>query len=78
MKSDHPIRVQISYPELEADGTRSNDLHIWMIENFGLTGDRYKFHPELFYMIYSFRDEKDAILFALRWGGRVQKIELVE
>lgn len=78
MKSTHPIRVLVSYPDLDANGTRSNELHIWMIDNFGLTGDRYRFHPELDYLIYSFRDEKDAVFFTLRWGGRIRKTELVE
>lgn len=71
-------QARLTYPELTANGTVSNELHIWMMENFGLTGDRYQYHPEIHHMVYTFRDEKDAMVFALRWGGRIVKMYTVD
>ena len=75
MKEFYPYQVKITYPELDENGVRSNELHIWMIENFGLPGGRYMFNPEIRFLTYSFREEKDAIFFTLRWGSRIYKKE---
>jgi len=75
MKEFYPYQVKVTYPGLAADGTQCNELHIWMIENFGLPGGRYMYHPEIRFLSYSFREEKDAVFFTLRWGARVYKKE---
>lgn len=78
MKDDHPIHVLISYKELESHGMMPNELHIWMLERFGLTGDLYSYHPSYNHFTYSFKDEKDAVFFTLRWGGLIRTVEMVE
>lgn len=45
------------------------DVHVWVLETFGLNGERYLYHPTSDAMVYEFDDEKDAIHFALRWNG---------
>lgn len=48
-----------------------NEMHIWCLDNFGLTGSRYLYRPGDKFMTYSFREENDAVLFSLRWGGSI-------
>jgi hypothetical protein len=48
--------------------TKWNETCAWAVEQFGLPGDRFTSHPTEDYMDFHFKDEKDAILFELRWG----------
>lgn len=54
------------------DGTTTtetwNDICIWAIEQFGLTGDRFTWHATDTHMHFDFNNEKDAIHFILRWS----------
>jgi hypothetical protein len=38
------------------------------MEQYGLPGDKFTTHPMEDYMDFYFNDERDAILFELRWG----------
>jgi hypothetical protein len=40
----------------------------WVIEHFGLPGDRYQFHAGYDQMLFEFERSEDAVLFALRWS----------
>jgi hypothetical protein len=42
---------------------------IWMIEEFGLPGDKYKTELNENYMIFDFNNRDDAAIAALRWGN---------
>jgi hypothetical protein len=39
----------------------------WALEQFGLPGDRFTYHPTEEYMDFYFINEADAIHFSLRW-----------
>ena len=45
-----------------------NEICEWCIEQFGLPGNRFIWHPTEDYMEFLFYDEKDAVHFELRWG----------
>ena len=69
------IQTSLRYTHLAKTGIVYNDVHIWCIENFGLPGERYLYHPYLTdLMTYVFKEEKDAVLFNLRWGGEIKKL----
>jgi len=44
-----------------------NEACAWAVEQFGLPGENYVTHPELDYMLFLFKHEKDAILMTLKW-----------
>ena len=44
-----------------------NEVHIWVIETFGLPGHKFEYQPEYIDMVYRFKYEKDAVMFSLRW-----------
>lgn len=46
-----------------------NECCAWAIEQFGLPGDKYTTHAETEYMIFEFKNRKDAEFFALRWAN---------
>ena len=46
-----------------------NETCAWALEQFGLPGDKFTTHPTEDYMDFVFKDERDSILFALRWAG---------
>jgi hypothetical protein len=45
-----------------------NETCAWVIEQFGLPGDKYETHVTEDYMDFYFTDERDAILFQLARG----------
>ena len=45
-----------------------DEICIWTIEQFGLPGSRFEWHPKEDNMEFYFYDECDAIHFELRWG----------
>jgi hypothetical protein len=59
-------RVRISWTVSSGIPTW-NDTCAWAIEKFGLPGDNFNTHCTEDYMDLIFKDEKDAIHFALRW-----------
>ena len=69
------VQVSLPYTDLIDSEIAYNDVHIWCIENFGLPGDRYLYQTILTnHMTYIFTDEKDAVLFNLRWGGKIKNL----
>lgn len=45
-----------------------NEICAWAIEQFGLPGKKFEWHPTEDYMHFDFYNEKDAIHFMLRWS----------
>jgi hypothetical protein len=45
-----------------------DEICIWAIEQFGLPGNRFEWHPTEDDMEFYFYNERDAIHFELRWG----------
>lgn len=41
---------------------------IWVLEEFGLPGGRYKTELTEDYMIFDFNNKEDAVIMMLRWG----------
>lgn len=66
LKYSHCVQVDWKYNE---SGQFWNDLCAWAVDTFGLPGDRFRFESSADYMIWRFRDPKDAFLFQLRSGG---------
>ena len=46
-----------------------NSVCIWVIEEYGLPGSKYKTELTEDYMIFNFNNKEDAIMTALRWGN---------
>jgi len=46
-----------------------NMVCIWVLEEYGLPGDRYKTELTEDYMIFDFNEKEDAAMTALRWGN---------
>jgi len=46
-----------------------NQACAWVIEEFGLPGNKYKTEITTDYMIFDFNDKDDAAMTALRWGN---------
>lgn len=44
-----------------------NEACAWAVEHFGLPGENYMTHPTENNMKFLFKNEKDAILFTLKW-----------
>ena len=44
-----------------------NETCAWAIEEFGLPGQRFTWHPTEDHMDFVFTDSKDAIYFKLKW-----------
>ena len=45
-----------------------NEICAWVIEQFGMPGTRYTWHPTPESMSFYFHHEEDAIHFMLRWS----------
>ena len=45
-----------------------NEVCMWCVEQYGLPGDNFEWHPHSDHMEFDFYDEKDAIHFMLRWS----------
>jgi len=44
-----------------------NEIYAWAIEQYGLPGTKFEWHPTEEYTEFFFYDERDAIHFNLRW-----------
>lgn len=47
-----------------------NRICEWVIEEFGMPGNRYKTELTEDYMIFDFNEAEDAMLMKLTWGER--------
>ena len=69
MKLNHKGWTEVRIPWVTRNRpTTWNEVCAWVLEEFGLPGDRYITHPDLDAMTYLFRDSKDAVLMTLRWA----------
>jgi hypothetical protein len=50
--------------------TQWNDIAIWVVETFGLPGDRYITDISTEHMTWFFRQDKDAVFMTLKFGDR--------
>lgn len=48
-----------------------NEVCAWAIEYFGLPGDRFQTHANVYCMDFVFENEKDALLMSLRWNAEI-------
>jgi hypothetical protein len=46
-----------------------NQACAWVIEEFGLPGNKYKTELTEDYMIFNFEEQENAAIMALRWGN---------
>jgi len=60
-------KVILEWREDRDDIPSWNEICAWTIEQFGLPGNKFIWHPTSEYMEFDFYDEKDAIHFMLRW-----------
>lgn len=44
-----------------------NETCAWTVEQFGLPGSRFTWHPTEEYMDFVFHNSRDAIYFKLKW-----------
>jgi hypothetical protein len=44
-----------------------DEVCVWVIEEFGLPGERYSTHPKHDAMFFVFQDSRDAVYFTLKW-----------
>jgi hypothetical protein len=62
-------KVKIVWKLGEDNSTWWNQAAIWIIEEYGLPGDRYSTELTEDYLIYKFLVQEDAAMTALRWGN---------
>lgn len=73
-KFETPSKTQVTKVRLpweagERDSKDAwNEICAWTMEQFGLPGTRFTWHPTEDYMDFWFYNEKDAIHFLLRWS----------
>jgi len=48
-----------------------NEVCTWAIERFGLPGNRFQTSANVDYMDFIFVSNKDALMMALMWNGRI-------
>ena len=73
---DNPITIGISWCkrdmsawyEYEYDSAVMVEACVWVIEQWGLPGDRYTTSPTQHGMDFHFKNEQDAVFFSLKWG----------
>jgi hypothetical protein len=46
-----------------------NQACAWVMEEYGLPGNKYKTELTADYMIFDFNEQEDAAMTALRWGN---------
>jgi hypothetical protein len=61
----HP--VQLEWNKSGDEDYFWNEACAWAVENFGLPGDRYVTHPNERYMLFLFKNSKDAVMMTLKW-----------
>lgn len=66
---NHPVTIQWG-PGAENE-TQWNNISIWVIESFGLPGDRYITDINTTDMTWFFREDKDAMFMRLKFGALV-------
>ena len=65
--SKQATRVTLEWRDGRNGSEAWDEICVWVIEQFGMPGIRYSWHPTADYMDFHFYDERDAIHFMLRW-----------
>lgn len=63
---DHTVRL--SWQPGRDDSAMWNEICASAVEEFGLPGGRFTWHPTEEHMDFVFSDPRDALLFQLRWA----------
>ena len=45
-----------------------DQMCVWVVEQFGLPGDRFMFNAGANDMVFCFKEHQDAVFFSLRWS----------
>ena len=61
-------KVQLEWREGRNGNEAWNEICAWTIEQFGMPGTRFTWHPREEHMDFYFHHEEDAIHFMLRWA----------
>lgn len=61
------IKVTLDWREGRDDIESWNEICAWTIEQFGMPGTRFTWHPDEKEMRFYFYKEEDAVHFMLRW-----------
>jgi len=61
-------KVTLEWSDGRNDKDAWNEICAWTIEQFGMPGTRFTWHPTEDYMNFYFHHEEDAIHFILRWS----------
>jgi hypothetical protein len=61
-------KVTLEWRHGRDDKDSWNEICAWVIEQFGMPGTLYTWHPTEDYMQFYFHREQDAIHFMLRWS----------
>jgi hypothetical protein len=61
--------IRIAWSREFENGKLWNEVCAWAVERFGLPGDRFTTHPCVDYMDFVFVNNKDAMIFAIKWNG---------
>ena len=61
-------KVKLAWLDGEGENPAWNDVCVWCVEQYGLPGSKWMWHPMTEGMEFDFYDERDAIHFMLRWS----------
>jgi len=59
--------VRIPWTDSFGEIQRWDIISAWVLEKFGLPGDKFTTHPTENHMDFVFRNKHDAEIFTLRW-----------
>lgn len=62
-----PYRVRVPWRNGDTE-EKWTETCAWVIQQFGLPGDRFVYHATQDWMQFEFLYEQDAIFFSLRWS----------
>jgi len=66
-----PSTVRIPWERNYDNEYRWNQVCARAIEMFGLPGDRFETHANIHYMDFIFKNNKDALMFAIEHNGSI-------
>lgn len=61
-------KIKLAWLDGEGDNPIWSEVCAWCVEQYGLPGAKFMWHPMSEHMEFDFYDEKDAIHFMLRWS----------
>ncbi len=68
-RMDHlEYKYVIEIPLIRAHRVDWNEICVWVLEQFGLPGDRYSTHATTDSMTFRFKNRQDLIWMKLRWA----------